>query len=171
MKKIFLALVISTVLLLMGCENNSINDPNSADTVGKNEFSSGGITHRGSIPLDRMLMLPGRGNDYYQLKGTINYTSELIKQYPDATNEKFNVKLDISVNAQLSDIYSKSWSISSYSDDLLYIAQEGVYVLEKTYPVIGRKDNLRLVCRFIITTDGVGLDNVELKVPSNKAVI
>jgi hypothetical protein len=115
----------------MGCENSSITDPNSADIVGKNESSIESIAHRGSIPLDRMLMLPGRGNDYYQIKGTINYTSELIRQFPYLNNEKYNVKLAISVKALLSDIYSKSWSISSDSEDLIYIAQDGIYVLEK----------------------------------------
>jgi hypothetical protein len=171
MKRIFLALVISTVLFLMGCEKNSINDPNSAGTVGKNEFSNGNTT-RGSISLDRILVIYGMGNDYYQIKGNINYTNELIKQYPDQTAERYDVKLDISVNAQLSDIYSsdpknKNWTISSDSEDLVYVSREGIYVLYRSYPVIGRKDNLQLVCTFIVTTDGVGLDNVELKVPKN----
>ena len=171
MKKIFLALVISSVLFLMGCEKSSINDPNSANTVTKNELSNGTII-RGSLPLDRMLVIYGLGNDYYQIKGTINYTHELIKQNPVQSAERFDVKLDISINAQLSDIYSsdpknKSWTISSDSEDLVYVSQEGIYVLYRSYPVIGRKDNLQLVCTFIVTTDGVGLDNVELKVPKN----
>ena len=171
MKKIFLALVISTVLFLMGCENNSLTDPNSADTVGKNELSNGKTT-RGSIPLDRILVVPGLGNDYYQIKGNINYTHELIKQDPSLTPERYDVKLDISVNAQLTDIYSSdpknnSWTISSDSKDLVYVSREGIYVLYRSYPVIGRNDKLQLVCTFIVTTDGVGLDNVELKVPQN----
>lgn len=175
MRKISLFLVISTVLFLIGCENNSITDPGSADTIKKNELSNGNTT-RGSIPLDRMLVIPGMGNDYYQIKGSINYTDELIKQIPNFIPDKYDVKLDISVNAQLTDIYSsdpkyKTWSISSDSEDLVYVSREGIFILEKSYPVIGRKDNLKLVCTFIITTDGVGLDNISLKVPNNEKVI
>jgi len=177
MKKIFLSLVISTIVLLIGCEKNSTTNPVSPNSIDKNAPSTGitsSNTIRGSIPLDRILVVPGTVNSDFLLSGTINYADELVKPDPRMAPSRLDFKIDISIIATLTNTDTgissnerNRWDISSESEDFVYVSPEGIHILEKSYPVLGRIDNLNLVCIFIVTTNGVGLSNVALKVPDN----
>jgi len=70
---------------------------------------------------------------------------------------QYYVDLNLSVRANLTDESHNSFRISSVSEDNIYILQNGRYLLEKSFPVIGRNDGLTLVCNFIVTTGGVSL--------------
>lgn len=174
MKKILFSLVVSSLLLLVGCKENSITDPGFPETIKKNDLTIDN-TFRGIISIDRILMIPDANNTEYQLKGTISYTDENI--IPDSSKivSIYNVKLGIFVNAiltakEVNSINHNRWIISSKSEDLVYVSPEGIKILEKSYPVLGRNDGMRMVCTFTITTNGISLDVTELKIPNNKNV-
>ena len=48
---------------------------------------------------------------------------------------------------------------------MIYVSEEGIYLLEKYFDVQGREDGLILVCKFLVTTDGVGLNEMWLAKP------
>lgn len=171
MKKIFLSVVISSVLLLIGCKENSMTNPVSSygtNTVNKTDTN----IKTGSITLDRILELPGLGNTYYQINGIIKYGEELFPQYLDPKTSNSDIKLDISIDAKLINPElpgqeNSVMSILEESVNQIYVSEEGIYLLKETYPVQGTTDRLELVCTYIVTTNGVGLNSIELKIPSN----
>jgi len=50
-------------------------------------------------------------------------------------------------------------SIASQSEDVFYVSEEGIYIQEKSFIVLGSNDGLALVCRFLVTTEGVSLNS------------
>jgi hypothetical protein len=166
MKKLILISVIFSLLILVGCENNSNVNPVSSESINKTQPSGNEIT-RGDIPLNKILVLPGLGNEYYELSGKVHYTDEVLPINPQGKAKKYDVKLGIDINAKLTDINSNQkeqneWYVTKESDQLIYVSEEGIYLLEKVYPVSGRNDGLDLVCTYLVTTDGVGLSSVKL---------
>jgi hypothetical protein len=171
MKNIVLSLVVSSVLLLLvvGCEDNSINNPISVESFNKAEPNSG-ITLHGSIILDHRLEVPGTIKKYYLLSGTIRYSQELIINNFPAKEPGHNVLLDISIEALLKDVSASNgeqntWKILAESKELTFVALNGSTILVKSYPVLGRTDEMELVCTFAITTQGLKLESVVLSSP------
>ena len=159
MKKLFLSFVVFSVLLLIGCQENSITDPVSSQTVNKDQNTE---IIRGSIPLSGLLANPGGGfNSFLEVDGQINYTHE--KVYVNVPPlPRYDISLKLDVNATLTDPQSPKqnyWTISSKSEDVFHVSEEGMYILEKSFSVDGRRDGMVLVCRFIVTTDGVTLND------------
>ena len=172
MKYHLLSLVVSSVLLisLMGCEDNSMNNPVSGTSVDKVQ-PPGVNTLSGKIMLDHRVGDPVRINNYYQLTGNISYTQELfsVNNPNQDIVPGYNINLDIQVDAILKDYLSNlepnSWEIKAESNDRFYINAAGSYTLIKAYPVVGTKDRLELVFTFIVTTDGMKLEGVILSSP------
>ena len=160
MKKLLFSPVVFSVLLIIGCQENSITDPVSIETTNKSQNQEGSIS-RGTIPLEGILVHHGGFNSYYSIEGSIEYTHELILFDPKPPSPQYNVYLNLSVDAILTnpDLPGRnSWTISSESEDVFYVSEDGIYILEKSFPVLDRNDGLALVCRFLVTTDGVGLN-------------
>ncbi len=159
MKKLFLSFVLFSVLFVIGCQENSITNPVSTESINKSHIQEG-IISRGTIPLEGILVHHGGFNSYYSIEGSIKYTHELILFVPEPPSPRYNVHLNLSVEAVLTnpDLPGRNtWPISSESEDVFYVLEKGIYILQKTFPIKGRKDGLVLVCRFLVTTDGVGL--------------
>jgi hypothetical protein len=167
MKKIFLGSVVFSLFILLSCKDNSLNNPVAPDgTNAVNKTSENVKT--GTIKLDRILELPGWGNTYYQINGIIRYKEELFPQNLSPTTSKSDVNLDIAIDATLTnpnlkDQENRALDVLAESDSLIYVPEEGIYLLEKTYPVQGTKDKLELVCTYLVTTDNVSLNQIELK--------
>ncbi|MBK7377949.1 MAG: hypothetical protein IPJ03_02915 [Ignavibacteriales bacterium] len=164
MKKLLFSLVVFSVLFIIGCQENTITDP--IQTESTNKIQSPEETFiRGSILLDRIILFPGPGNIIYNLEGQINYSHRLVMvdPLPPATQQYVNLRLSINallINPDLP--RDNTYAIVSQSVDIVNVAEEGMYILEKTIPVQGRTDGLVLMCRFIVTTDGVTLNEMWL---------
>lgn len=168
MKKIFFALVIFSLLILIGCQDNSNTNPVSFGSINKIQTPTNTEITRGRIPLDRILVLPGLGNTYYQLNGSISFIEEYSKFNRKQNTINYNVMLRMDIDATLTDTdlpdhIHNSWNIVKDSEDKIYVSEEGVYILEKIYPVQGRTDGLNLICKFLVTTDGVELNSIKLE--------
>ena len=157
MKKLLISLVVFSVLLIIGCQENSITDPISPKSVSKNENPNANVI-KGSIPLEGIL---GSGfNSYLTINGSIDYVHEKVFVNVSPT-QRYSISLKLSVNAVLTDPNlhaNNTWTISDKSKDIFYVSEDGIYLLEKSFPVLGRADGMVLVCRFLVTTDGVRLD-------------
>ena len=167
MKKIFITLSIFSVLFLVGCNQNSMNNPVAPQGINAVNKTSQNIK-TGTIKIDRILELPGWGNTYYQINGMINYKEELLPQNFSPSTAKPDVNVDIAIDATLSNsnLINKqniAPDVNANTDNLIYVSEEGIYLLRKTYPVEGLKDNVDLVCTYLITTDNVSLNKMELE--------
>jgi len=161
MKNLLLTLVAFSVLLLIGCQENSLVDPLSQDSINKDSGPTSNVT-RGTIKLGGLLVLPGGFQTYYTIDGQINYTHEKVLLDPIPPAPQYSIAVGLSIRASISD-GSNSFTVSSNSNDNLYVSEEGIVVLEKTYPILNSANGMVLICRFLVTTDGLGLNQMTLE--------
>jgi hypothetical protein len=165
MKNFFLTIVVFSVLLFIGCQDNSIVDPIPETELEK---TYNPLVNQGIFELRRILVFPGSFQSYYLIEGQINYTHELMLLDPQPPAPQHYVSLSLNVNADVRDPYSPTdpiWTITSTSEDMIYVSEDGIYLLEKYFTIQGREDGMLLMCRFLVTTDGVGLNEMWLVVP------
>jgi hypothetical protein len=168
MKKLFLTTVIFSVLLFIGCQENSITDP--IGDVGQQDLQKNDdpLVHRGFIELNGILEVPGLPNSFLEINGQVGYIHELVLVDPIPPAPQHYVSLSLQVDVELMDPYSPEdpiWTITDRTEDVIYVSEEGIYLLEKYYSIQGREDGLLLACRFLVTTDGVGLNEMWLVIP------
>jgi hypothetical protein len=172
MKKLFLLIAIFSVLLiLIGCQDNSITDPFSSGSLKKDNLIHAN-SFEGSITLDQKLADPDRINEYFLLSGKIKYAETVFNnnfqdKTPQLTAAGQEENLDISVDATLTSlgVFNSDkgvFRIDSKSDDIVFIHANGTDTLVKTYPVLGRKDKLELVVTFDVTENGLKLKDAIL---------
>ena len=153
MKKIlFSAVIFSFLLLLIGCQDHSMNNPVSSQPLNKTSLSNG-KTVEGVIPLNYKLIDPFRSDIEYKLSGDIDYTEVPINPLPSETSAVNEDNLTESVIANLkiissADIKNNTWI--------------------KSYPIIGMANRKDLVCKFYVSQDGEELVNVFLSSPAVK---
>lgn len=164
MKKMLFILVGSSLLLFIGCQENTITDPVSNEAAGnlKSEISSG----YNLIKLDRLLPDPSVPfKNYLTLSGTVEYAQRAIYLDPVPPISQKLVYLQLSMNAEIKDPHSSAdvfWTISGKSEDNIRLSDDDLVVLTKYYKVQGRDDGLGVVCEFEVTTSGVKLGSVKL---------
>ena len=161
MKQLLFSLVVFSILFVIGCQENSITDPVSAESIKKDQTTVDPFTS-GVIPLEGVLVVPGGFQSYYDIQGQINYTHELVLLSPGPRVPQYYIDLNLSVRAVLTDEGHNVFRISSESEDFVHVSEDGISILEKSFSVLGRRDGLVLVCRFLLTTDGIGLSSMWL---------
>jgi hypothetical protein len=161
MKNLLLTLAVFFGLLLIGCQENSITDPVSTEFSNKSQTAGNNITS-GTIPLGDLLVLPGGFQTYYTIEGQIDYTHELFLLDPIPPAPQYYIEVNLSIRAKLSNGVDKLY-ISTTSIDKIYVSEEGIVILEKVYPVLGGNNGLLFICRYLVTTDGLGLNEMFLK--------
>ena len=156
MKKLFLTTVAFSVLLLIGCQENSITEP--VGTLKK----TGNSVSREIIHINFVLEDPIAGSS--ELIGEVLYTHELLNS--DQLSSQFLVSVSIDFNSQLYDMLGMmhpDWSSSGKSEDSMYISEEGIYIIQKAYRITNR-DDVVLVVQYLVTTEGVGVPNCWLEI-------
>ena len=169
MKKLFLTTVIFSVLVIIGCQENSITDP--IGDVGQQDLQKNDdpLVHQGIIELNAILEVPDLTNSFLQISGQIEYVHELVFVDPIPPAPQFYIELNLSIRAALIDGVQNKFTISSESQDIIYVSEDGIYLFEKSFTVQGRRDGLILLCRFLVTTDGVGLNEMWLVIPEGNS--
>ena len=155
MKKLFLAIVVLSVLFVVGCQENSITEP-----VGTLEKTRNSV-NREFIQMNIVIDDPLAGK--VELVGKVYYTHELANS--DKRSSQFLVSVSLELNAQLFDILwgtHLEWCSSGKSEDSMYISEEGIYILQKAYSITNR-DDVVLVVQYLVTTEGVGIPNCWLE--------
>lgn len=170
MKNLLFTLVSFSVLLLIGCQENSITDPIQNTELQKTDDPT--VT-TGTIPLEAMLQDPHPVmNSYYIINGEIQYQHTLQLLDPIPPNPQYIIYLDLSVSANFTYLCTvcepqfdevSAGTILIESNDGFYVSEEGIYMLEKTFLIQGRDDGMVLKCRFMVTTDGIGLNAMWLE--------
>ena len=74
------------------------------------------------------------------------------------------VAIRIYINSELNDMLGMmhlEWRIEGRSDDIVYVSEDGIVLLEKCYPITNRSDVVLLV-RYLVTTNGIGISALSL---------
>jgi len=156
MKNLLLTLAVFLVLSIIGCQENSINDPVSTESINKDQ--NPGPYQHGFISLEGMLSDPYPiGNSFYVINGQIEYEHRVVSQN--------HISLHLLTNAELQNICTvcsppendvHSVFISNDSEDYLLITGSFT-VLERSFTIQGREDGMVLKCRFLVTNGGIEL--------------
>ena len=180
MKKFFLTTVVFSVLVITGCQENSITDPIGDIDQKEVNKSDDPSVHQGTITLEGMLTDPHPVmNSYYIVSGEIQYQHSLVILDPIPPSPQYVIALDLSVTAEFTNFCTvcepqtsefSDGTISLETNDNIYVSDDGISLLEKTFPIQGREDGMVLVCRFLVTTDGVGLNEMWLELPDEISV-
>ena len=166
MKKLIFSLVVFSVLLLTGCQENSITDPAQFDPKGGIQKTSNPLINSGILTLAGMLQDPYPVmNSFYIINGQIEYKHKQVSQ------NYVSLQLLINANFQyLCTVCSPSETdelvgfISDDSEEYLLLSGNSA-ILEKSFTIQGRDDRLILKCRFIVTNARIELNAMWLKLP------
>jgi len=168
MKNLLLTLAVLFGLLLIGCQENSITDPIQDTELQKDDSPN---VSRGTIVLEGVLNDPYPVmNSFYIINGAIQY--EHSYQLTEPIPPQYMITVDLSVSANFTYLCTvcepqtdnvSVGSISASTFDSFYVSKEGIYLLEKTFPIQGRNDGMVLKCSFLVTTDGIGLNTMWLE--------
>jgi hypothetical protein len=154
------AIAVLLLAAITGCQESSITSPTG------NPEASGAMklkpqTRTEVFPLNGILRVPGRVfNSHATINGSVtcSFTS---------TQEKGLYLLDIDLSTEailMLDGNDKAISkVSGSSHDQIYVSEEGIALLEKSYKLEGPMNQLRLHVRFLLTSDGIELNAMWLE--------
>ena len=168
MKKMFLTIVVLSILFAVGCQENSITEPVSVETTNKVQPTNDKI-HKDIIRLEGLLVDPSEPfNSYLSISGQIQYEHSVVGG-PSPMAEVL-VSFLIEANLQDTDPFTDPiMSISSQTEDQIYVSEFG-YTLKKSFPIQDRIDGMVLVCQFLVTAETVSLSSMLLALPSAASV-
>ncbi len=169
-KVTFFSRLFSLVLLLIGCQENSITDPASTEQVNKDQ--NPGPYQHGFISLERMLSDPYPVmNSFYIINGQIEYEHRVVSQNYVSLHLVDQCRASKFMHSMFSirKRYTLVAFISNDSEDYLLITGSFT-VLEKSFTIQGREDGMVLKCRFLVTTGGIELSAMWLVLPDKDVV-
>jgi hypothetical protein len=168
MKNLFISLA-AAILFITGCQENSITDQPTNDSLNKDQ--SPAPYQHGFISLEAMLEDPYPVmNSFYIISGEIEYEHRVVSQN--------YISLHLLTNADLkylctvcspSETDPLAGFISNDSEDYLLITNSFT-ILEKSFTIQGREDGMVLKCRFLVTTGGIELSSMWLALRADDLV-
>jgi len=156
MKIFFVTLAAFSLALIIGCQENMLNEPSEtmlkqkADRVNTNTIN---MNYEVKDPLYGISTLTGQ----------VTYTHQVINQ-PMGPIGFNRVSIIINMDAELNNLLGMSplkWRIQGKSQDVVNVSEEGILLIEKSYWITNRSDVVLLV-KYLVTTDGVGISGVRL---------
>ena len=160
MKNLFVTLVTFSLALIIGCNENLINEPGAVL-----EKSSGRVI-RNVVQFSRDLRDPLTGLSV--IKGTLTYTHQIINQFKNdegISDISLTLELDAALYGKVNMI-NKMWGVKGKSYHKISVSREGIFPLTQKYTVKDRKDMI-LVVHYLVTTDGVGIADMRLEEIAN----
>jgi len=171
MKNLIITIAVFSVLVLIGCQENAITDPVRDSELQKND---GPPVNQGTMSLQRILTDPNPVmNSYYIINGEIGYQYTLQILEPMPPNPQYVISLDLSVNADFTYWCSvcepepndrRVGNISREINEIIYLYGESNHVLIKTFRIQGRDDGMVLMCKFLVTPNGIELGEMWLEI-------
>ena len=161
MKTFFVTLIAFSLVLIIGCQENMVNEP--ADVLLKHDDN---LVKANKLKLNYELSDPLYG--YSKVSGTVSYVHQIINRAMNPVG-LYEISLHIEMNSELDDLLGMmhlEWIVRGRSDDIVYVSEEGILLVEKTYWITNRNDVVLLV-KYLVTTNGVGISSVNL-VPLEK---
>jgi hypothetical protein len=178
MKTLIITLVSLTLLVVVGCQENSISEPVVSESIDK--ILPIDEHQHNIIPLQQLLNDPYPiGNSYYRISGQIEYEFHNAVEDLGQAASKYHISLRLAISADLH--YFCSVCSPSEQDDLAgfiqadsedYFSLDGTSsrTLEKSFTIQGREDGMVLKCRFSVSVDGIELNAMWLALPPQNLV-
>ena len=160
MKTFFVTLVAFSLALIIGCQENLINEP--AETLLKQKDN---LVNSNTIKINYEIRDPLYGMS--TLTGQVTYIHQVINQ-PMGPIGFNRVSIQINMDSELNNLgmMPLKWRIQGRSNDVVSVSEEGILLIEKSYLITNRTDVVLLV-QYLVTTNGVGISGVSL-VPLEK---
>ena len=158
MKKLLVSLVSLTFFLAIGCEDDSVLE--STIPVRKMEK----LNSETSLTFNLCCALSDPTGGCCQITGRIEYQHQATP-VPEEQKGLYKITLSLSINAELhrqDGMIGYGWDITNKSLDVIYISEEGIYILPKMYLIEHRMD-IVLIVQYLLTTDGVQLSRMWLQ--------
>ncbi|QQS37576.1 MAG: hypothetical protein IPM56_06375 [Ignavibacteriales bacterium] len=153
MKTIINSIMILLILIITGC-----SEPLPNETTSNSEISKEGIK---KMEICCELQDPYSG--ICQLNGMIFYTHQIIPANSLVTACQ-TIRLTLDINAVLCDrlgLVHLCWQIKDYSEDDLFMSEDGTGILQKEYSVTNRKD-IRIRIAYLISLNSVTIKSVSI---------
>jgi hypothetical protein len=160
MKTLFVTLVAFLLAFIIGCQENLLNEPQTS--LEKKTDS----INRNTIKICCDVRDPQAG--VCNLSGYVNYAHQVINRTMNPMG-LYEISLNLEMDSKLCDklgMVHLEWRIQGKSNDIVYVSEEGILLVEKTYWITNRSDVVLLV-QYLVTTNGVGISSVNL-VPLEK---
>ena len=155
MKKILVALVALSLALIIGCQENLLNEPEySLDKKSSN-------VKKDIIKICCPVQDPFTGG--CSLHGCVAYVHKIMNRAMNPAG-LYEISLHLEMDSELCSrcgMVHLEWRINAKSDDIIYVSEDGIALVEKSYKITNREDVVLLV-RYIVTTDGVQISGVNL---------
>lgn len=160
-KAFFISIAFSLTIFFIGCQESIINEPGDVLKADKNSASLSQRTTSNTLKLNYQLQDPLSGES--RLKGRLTYSIQIMDESmsPVGLNK---ISLHLYINSVLEDIYGMAhpeWRAEGRSDDVFFLSEEGIKVLEKSYSITNRTDVILLI-QYLVTSEGVGISKVSL---------
>ena len=155
MKTFFVTLVAFLLAFIIGCQENLINEPENS--LEKKTDS----INRNSIKICCEIRDPQAG--VCNLSGYVNYAHQIINRTMNPMG-LYEISLNLEMDSKLCDklgMVHLEWRIQGKSNDIVYVSEEGILLVEKTYWITNR-NNVVLLVKYLVTTNGVGIASVDL---------
>ena len=154
--KNLIILAAFSLVLIMGCQENLINEPVGALSVPKDN-----LVVENTIKICCEIQDPISG--VCNLSGCVNYVHQILdwQQNPSGLSK---ILLSLQMDSKLCDklgMVHLEWRAEGRSDDILYVSEEGILLVEKYYSITNRSDVVLLV-QYLVTTNGVGISGISL---------
>jgi len=156
MKTLFITLAAFSLALIIGCQENMLNEPSETMLKQRSDLVPSNI-----INLNYEVMDPLYGTS--KVTGEVTYIHEVINQPMGPIGFK-RIFLQLSIDSELRNPLIMSpikWSVRGKSQDVVTVSEEGILLIEKSYWIANRTDVVLLV-QYLVTTDGVGISGVSL---------
>jgi hypothetical protein len=164
MKNFIIILAAFSLVLIMGCHENSINEPVDALSVTKDN-----LVLINTIKICCEIQDPKSG--MCNLSGCVNYVHQVLN-WTQNPKGLYKILLSLQMDSKLCDklgLVHLEWRAEGRSDDILYVSEEGILLVEKCYSITNRSDVVLLV-QYLVTTNGVGISEISLA-PLEKKII
>ncbi len=155
MKSAILILVFPLAVFIAGCQENSLNQPDLP--LEKKTYP---VT-RDIIKINRQIEDPVFG--LCKLTGEVIYEQHFTN-YSQSGSGLSEIMLRLEMQTELKDMFGvmhQNWNILGKSEDVVYVSEEGILLVEKTYPVSNRID-VALLVKYLVTTNGVGISSTQI---------
>lgn len=162
MKTLNLVLIACLLAFFTNCQENSLNEPEALQ-IEKDKLPA-----VQSIKICCELRDPVYG--ICNLNGCVDYVFKVINETMNPRNTTM-ISLKLQMNSTLCDklgMVHLEWRAEGRSNDVIYVSEEGIVLLEKSYPITNRSDVVLLVT-YLVTTNGIGIARTQI-VPLEKEI-
>jgi len=155
MKTLLVTFVAFLLALIIGCQESFVNEPTSS--LDKEKSS----VEKDVLKICCEVKDPLTG--FCNVNGCVIFTHQIVTRAMNPTG-LVEVQLYLEMDSDLCDplgMVHLEWKATGRSEDIVFVSEEGIAFVEKSYPITNRADVVLLV-RYMVTTDGIGISRVSM---------